>query len=227
MITQAAAARRADDDIRDAVRREFEWCVELDASHIIIGVTDSVVELSGEVPSLPEVHHASAAALRVRGVSAVANDISVRVPFRSARPDREIAKAIHDALFWDSVVPRDRVKVEVSDCRVILTGEVEYNFQRQEAERVASRTVGVRGVDNRIALPHNPVAGDAVQRIHEAFERNALLDADGVQVTVTGNEVILRGAVTSWAEKADAGRAAWSTPHVTAVTNLLDVRAVR
>jgi osmotically-inducible protein OsmY len=220
-------AQIADRELRAAVKKELDWCPEVDTAHIMIGVTDSVVELSGDVPSLPQVRHATRAALNVKGVSAVANDLSVHVPYQSARPDREIAKAVRDALHWDSIVPRDCVKVAVSDRVVTLTGQVDYNFQREEAEKVATRTVGVRSVDDQVTLPHRPVVADAVERIREAFERSALLDAEGVQVSVVGNEVILRGTVYSWAEKADAGRAAWSTPHVTDVRNLLDVRSVR
>lgn len=40
------------------------------------------------------------------------------------------------------MVPRDRIKIDVSDQVVTLTGELEWNFQRQEAERDARRIVG-------------------------------------------------------------------------------------
>lgn len=221
MSTRAAPV--TDTALRDAVIKEFRWTAELDHSHIIVAVNDSVVELAGHVPSLAQVQCATRAAFRVTGVAAVANDLSVHLPYRSTKSDKEIALALSDALRWNTVVPQDRVTVAVTDRAVTLAGEVEYNFQRQEAERIATHTIGVRRVDNQITLPHHPVPADAAERIRDAFERHALLDADGIQVTVTGNEMILRGAVHSWAQKADAGRAAWSTPYVTKVVNLLDV----
>ena len=216
-----------DPQLLEAVRRELEWTPEVDDSHLIVGVTDGVVELTGYVPSLDQVRLAAGAALRVAGVTAVANDISVKVPYRPARNDREIAKAVRDSIFWCSTIPRDRVGVVVSDRVVTLVGTLEWNFQRQEAERIAEHTVGIVRVDNQIALPAHPVARDAAERIRDAFDRNALLDADGIEVTVTGNEVVLRGTVYSAVEKADAGRAAWSTPYVTNVVNLLVVKSTR
>lgn len=221
MTTRAAPL--ADTALREAVIKEFNWSAELDHSHILVAVNDSVVELAGHVPSLAQVQCATRAAFRVKGVVAVANDLSVHLPYKSTKSDGDIALAVSHALRWNNVVPQDRVTVAVTDRAVTLAGEVEYNFQRQEAERIATHTIGVNRVDNRIMLPHHPVPADAAERIRDAFERHALLDADGIQVTVAGNEVILRGTVHSWAQKADAGRAAWSTPHVTEVVNLLDV----
>ncbi|MBU1586551.1 MAG: BON domain-containing protein [Actinobacteria bacterium] len=216
--------KAADLQLLEAVRKELAWAPEIDDGHLISAVTDGVAELTGEVPSLDQVRAASRAALRVKGISAVANDLCVRTPFRPARTDREIARAVRDSIFWSSRVPRDCVQVVVSDRVVTLTGGLDWNFQRQEAERIAEHTMGVIRVDNRITLPDHPVAADAAERIRDAFERAALLEADGIQVSVAGNEVILRGTVSSHAEKADAGRAAWSTPYVTSVMNLLDVK---
>jgi osmotically-inducible protein OsmY len=221
------ATPATDAALRDAVIKEFEWCAELDPSHIIVGAQDSVVELAGHVPSLAQVDSATRAAFRVTGVTAVANDIAVHLPTRSTKPDRAIAVAVRDAIRWNTMVPQNRVTVAVTDHVVTLAGEVDYNFQRQEAERIATHTIGVRRVDNRVSLPHHPVPADAAERIREAFQRNALLDADGITVSVSGSEVILRGTVYSSAEKADAGRAAWSTPYVTEVVNLIEVKAAR
>ena len=216
-----------DSALRDAVIKEFAWTADLDASHIIVAAKDSAVELAGHVPSLAQVQCATRAAFRVKGVTAVANDLSVHLPYRSTKSDRDIAVAVRDAIKWNAVVPPDSVTIAVTDRVVTLAGQVDYNFQRQEAERIATHTIGVRSVDVQITLPRYPVAGDAAGRIRDALERNALLDAEGIQVSVVGNEIVLRGTVYSWSEKADAGRAAWSTPYVTNVVNLLDVKSVR
>ena len=44
-------------------------------------------------------------------------------------------------------------------------------------------------------------------------------------VEVQGSEILLRGAVRSWAERHEAEKAAWSAPGVTSVKNYITVRA--
>jgi len=225
MTTSALTpSRAAEHDVLASVRKEFDWTAELDASHVAIAIDGAVLTLAGEVPALAQVRYATKAALRVKGVSSVANDITVRVPFKAVQPDREIATAVFESIFWTSVVPRDCVKIDVTDQVVTLSGELEWNFQRQEAERVARRIVGVRQVRNDITLPKRATASDTAAHIRSAFLRSATVDADGIVITVDGNVVTLSGEVHSFAERFDAGRGAWSSPHVTDVRNLLVVK---
>jgi osmotically-inducible protein OsmY len=53
--------------------------------------------------------------------------------------------------------------------------------------------------------------------------RNAEIDARRITVEVQGSKVILRGTVSSYAEKKAAEETAWSAPGVTEVDNRLEV----
>lgn len=121
-------------------------------NEIGVAVKDSVVTLTGWVDSYTKRWAAAEAAHRVRGVLAVANDIEVRLSSAAERTDADIASAAVRALEWDAFVPVDKLDITVSKGWVTLRGEVEWQYQKQDAERVVQRLSGVRGVTNLITV---------------------------------------------------------------------------
>ncbi len=139
------------------------------------------------------------------------------------RTDAEIAAAAARALEWDALIPADKIKVTVSKGWVTLKGEVEWHFQKEDAERVARRLAGVRGVTNLISVKPRISAQGIKQNIEEALIRSAEMDAKRIQLEVDGSKVILKGSVRSYPSKEEAERIAWSSPVVTSVENRIVV----
>ncbi|MFL5576713.1 MAG: BON domain-containing protein [Gemmatimonadaceae bacterium] len=214
---------RSDSDIQRDVIAELRWEPSLRDDDVALAVRDGVVTLTGLVDSCADRSKAESAATRVKGVKAVVNDLEVTLPSSSERPDPEIARAILDALRWDISVPDDRIRARVEKGWVTLEGDVDWYYQRDETERVAGRTTGVRGVTDRIVVREQPTTGDVKQRIREALQRGAALDADRITVEVDGHRALLRGTVRSYAEMRDAERAARNAPGVTEVENALAI----
>jgi osmotically-inducible protein OsmY len=206
-----------DENIQQEVLLELRWDSRLQPNEIGVAVKDGVVTLTGYVDSYLKKLAAKDAALRVQGVKAVANDIQVRLPGMSERTDTDLARAAREALLWDIEVPSDRVKITVSNGWVTLEGEVDYGFQRMAAERAISRLAGVKGVTNLIVVKPRVMPEHLKEDIEQALVRNARTDAQHIQVNVEGRKVILRGTVSSYAEKEAAENTAWSEPGVTEV----------
>src|SRR5678815_972063 len=221
--TATAIMPRTDEQIQRDVLAEFKWDARVQPNEIGVVVKDGTVTLTGWVDSYTKRWAAEEAAHRVRGVKAVANDIEVRLPLSAERTDVDIAAAAVRALEWDAMVPIDKLDVTVSKGWVTLKGEVEWQYQKQDAERVVRRLSGVRGVTNLILVKPRLTASELKEKIELALVRSAQLDAQRITVEVQGTKAILRGTVRAWAEREEAERAAWAAPGITAVENLITI----
>jgi osmotically-inducible protein OsmY len=200
---------------------EFEPSV--DAAHIGVTARDGVITLSGHVASFAEKFAAERTARRVRGVRAIAEELEVRLPSDKKASDEEIAaRAVH-MLNWDVSVPHERVTVKVEHGIVTLSGEVDWQFQRAEAEYDVRKLNGVRSVINDVVVAPRVRPGDVRATIRAALERNAEVEANRITVTVSGSKVTLSGRVNAWTEREAAERAAWSAPGVTQVEDHIEL----
>src|SRR6266446_5443312 len=218
-----AISIRTDEAIQTDILEELKWDTRVQPNEIGVMVKDGIVTLTGWVDSYLKKLAAEAAAHRVHGVKAVANDIEVRLPGSAERTDADLAKAVLDALRWDAAVPTDKIDVTVSHGWVTLKGEVEFGFEKRDAERAVQRLSGVKGVTNLITVRPHPLPTDLKQNIEKALVRNAETDAQHITVEVQGSKVILHGTVRSYAEKRAAADAAWPAPGVSEVENQMVV----
>jgi osmotically-inducible protein OsmY len=211
--------RSEDMKLRQNVLDELEWEPSLDAAHIGVAAREGVVTLTGHVASFADKLAAERAAWRVAGVRAVAQEIEVRLPSDRKSSDEEIAARALRMLEWDVAVPHERITVKVDHGLVTLSGEVEWGYQRDEAEDDVRRLNGVKGVINSIKVKPSVAAVDVQAQIRRAFERSAELEADHITVAVENGKVVLGGKVSAWIERELAERAAWAAPGVTGVDN--------
>jgi osmotically-inducible protein OsmY len=214
-----------DSELKQAVTDELSWLPYLNSTKIGVAVNDGAVMLSGEVDSYPEKLQAEHAAMRVRGVTAIAEELTVRGKWQGAG-DLDIAREATDALDRAVNVPEGAVTATVHDHVITLSGHVPWDYQRESAARAVRYLMGVTGVNNALSVKPTVSASDIRTSIAAALVRSA--EVDGRAVTVHAGddgEVRLEGTVHSWHEREVAQRSAWFAPGVTAVVNDLHVRA--
>jgi osmotically-inducible protein OsmY len=207
------------------VMDELQFEPSVDASKIGVIAKNGIVTLTGKVSSYAEKYGAAEAAERVIGVKAVTDETTVDLPFDHQRDDQDIAQAALNALKWHVWVPQGAIKVKVAQGWVTLEGTVDYKFQQTAAEDAVQNLTGVTGVSNLINLKAVVAPSDLKLRIENALNRAAELDGKEIDVEVDGHKVTLKGNVSSWAERDEAERSAWSAPGVWDVDDQLEIAA--
>jgi osmotically-inducible protein OsmY len=218
---------RSDTDIQKDIVAELKWEPSLRDDDIAVSVRDGVVTLAGWVDSYADKWKTERLVSKIKGVKAVANDLEVKLPAGTERPDPDIARAALDALKWTVSVPADRIKVKVEKGWITLEGDVDWYYQMEAAERAVRNLKGVKGVSNLITVRTQPTPSDVKEKIKESLARGAEFDAEHIEVEVEGHKAILRGTVRSYAEMRDAERAARNAPGITEVENRLTVDPTR
>jgi osmotically-inducible protein OsmY len=214
---------KTDGEIRDDVIDELQWDPQItDPDAIGVAVQDGAVTLTGSVPTYAEKLYAARATERVYGVKAVANELEVKLA-GAPRDDSQIATAIAHVLENNVQVPEGKVHARVQNGWVTLDGEVEYDYQRREVERMVRQVRGVAGVTDAIKVSPQASPEQVREVIEDTFEREAEIDARRIGIEVSDHTARLYGQVHSVREASAARAAAAAAPGIAVVESHLVV----
>jgi osmotically-inducible protein OsmY len=217
---------KTDEKLKEDVTTELAWDPAVNASQVGVAVKNGVVTLTGHLDTYAEKYAIERAAGRVEGVKAIAVELDVKLASGHQRSDTDIAVAAESALKWRVGVPAEHILVKVEKGWITLKGEVEWDYQRRNAEKALRSLTGVVGVSNSITLKSSISPVNVSERIREALTRHAQREAKKIEVIVQGSVVTLRGEVDSLPERAAAFGAAWAAPGISVVKNELKVHPV-
>ena len=214
---------KTDTQLQLDVIAELKWEPSVNAAQIGVEVQDGVVTLAGHVNSYAEKLDAEHAVQRVSGVKALAIEMDVKLAGLSKRTDADIARSAENVLQWTTYLPVNHVKVMVESGWVTLSGEVDWEYQRQAATGAVRYLLGVTGISDQITIKPNVSSTVVKSDIEAALKRRAKSDAHKISVEVQGADVTLTGKVHSWSERDLARNTAWGTSGVQHVVDHMTI----
>lgn len=228
----------SDEELTARVRQALALDPAADSIRVTPKASKGVVMLVGTVDSWVEHEAAERAAMRVRGVRAVQNDL-IASP-KTNRSDAEVERDVEDRLRWDELIGSGLIDVEVKEGTVVLKGFVGSAAERDRAYRLAGLVTGVKNVKFdqlfvRWWAPDEELRRRTAQprdrEIHDAIRVATLFDprvkAYNIEPIVKDGRVTLTGRVDNALAKVVAESIALHTVGVTDVRNEVTIAAAR
>ncbi|MCB1055468.1 MAG: BON domain-containing protein [Acidobacteria bacterium] len=151
--TQPPSEQVDDAVVTTKIKTKITADPELNPFEIHVDTEEGVVRLSGTVDTADDRAEAEKLARKTEGVRRVVNDIQVGdKTLGESLSDTEITAKIKTKLAADPEIDPFNIEVSTNQGVVTLTGRVAKAEARDEAEKLAKNTTGVKKVDNRIKV---------------------------------------------------------------------------
>jgi len=200
----------SDTTIKEAIEDSFAYDPRVHPFDSTIIVENGSVTLLGIVNNLQSKKAAEEDARNTIGVWHVRNLLKVRP--RQSITDAEIKSNVSAGFLRDPFVERHELEVQVRNGHVYLTGSVDFPFERNQAESIASSVKGVVDVLNHITVntfwtwrPDHEIREDIASELWWS----PFVDRDQVTVKIENGVATLSGQVDTWLERAIASENAY------------------
>ncbi len=142
-----------------------------------------------------------------------------------ASSDANIKRLVVEELYWDSRVDVAKIKVEVADGTVILTGHVPTLTDRYSAEADARMIRDVVTVENRLEVERPSIVPDPelTSNVHTLLTWAPDVDNSDIEVSAVSGTITLKGSVPRYWDKLQAHLLARSVAGVVGIIDELIV----
>ncbi|MDG5816002.1 BON domain-containing protein [Chitinispirillales bacterium ANBcel5] len=211
----------SNEETKKRIVDQLFWDSRVDASEVLVEVSNGAVHLYGTVPTAYARESAESDVWAVPGVKVVENRIAVRLDQPAAPPRAELRDNIRNIFDWDTALSGEDIVISVDNGVVTLEGAVGSYWQKKRAEELAKHVAGVILVDDRLGVTPKHDLNDEIiaEDIIDALDRNIDIDIDMIDVMVEEGRVRLSGKVPDWAAYKAANTIVQYTAGVTDLQN--------
>ena len=143
---------KSNEELQKNVVDAINWEPLLKAAEIGVMANKGLITLTGSVNTYAKKAEAEQAAKNVAGVKKVIEDIKVVCNTKHKRTDAEIQTAVETAFLWYWDIPAEKISVIVENGWVFLSGELEWNYQKEATKKVLNNLIGITGITNNISI---------------------------------------------------------------------------
>ena len=168
----------------------------LRGSAIMIAITDINVVLTGTVNQFRKKHIAEKLVAMIATPKIIIQKIEV-VPARHF-PDIEILEEISGRLRINLGLSSEKITTSANNGRVRMEGQIAWNYQKELAFQSISDIEGIRDIENCITV--SPLSNELLlkKQIQKVLP---LVTQHKIHISITGNNVFLKGWISSLQEK--------------------------
>lgn len=211
------ALRGTNQHLTEAVQRAIAANPTLRGLPVFATVDRGAASLYGQVESAAQAWAAEQTAMDVPGIVAVAQEILISFPPRRSASD--IARLAAEALSRTAHVP-DSVRATVHGRTITLTGEANWQYEREAACRAVKEIPGAQTVVNAITIYAGTMATQLEKEILATLTSRDPLSK--IRLSVTPNSrgaIMLDGHLPSVEARREAEAICWAVPGTTSVTS--------
>lgn len=191
---------------------------------IFVAVQNGAASLYGQVSTRSDAVAAERAVLGVSGVHAVAQNLLVSLAPQVS--DFDVAQSASSALDQTAHVPKS-VRAIVSHRHITLTGEVNWQYEREAACRAVDELPGADVVRNAITVRSGTMAVELEKLILTTLAQRDPLSEVRLTVTTNGRgAIMLDGWVPTLEARREAEALCWGIHGAASVTNHLSVPSI-